>query len=116
MVTCTFFINNFYATILFDSGADKSFITLMFRELLNHESSKLKETNEVEMDNSNTRSTHEILENCLLNLNNHAFNVNRIPLTIGSFDVSTWIGYHLTVPKSCATKWSYDYPWSTTKT
>lgn len=41
VVTNTFPINNLYATILFDSGADKSFITPTFRQLLNNESSKL---------------------------------------------------------------------------
>lgn len=42
MVTGMFLINNLYATIHFGSGADKSFITPKFRQLLNHESTKLK--------------------------------------------------------------------------
>ena len=48
VVTSTFLINNLYATILFDSGADRSFITPSFKEILNHESSKLDVAYEVE--------------------------------------------------------------------
>ena len=42
VVFCMFLINNLHATILFDSGADRSFITPTFQKLLSHESSKLK--------------------------------------------------------------------------
>lgn len=51
VVTGTFLINNVYATILFDFGANKSFITLIFKHLLNHKSNKLDVACEVEVAN-----------------------------------------------------------------
>ncbi|XP_052623234.1 uncharacterized protein LOC128128407 [Lactuca sativa] len=83
----TFLIDNLYASILFDSGADRSFITPTFRKLLSHKSSILKEIYEVEIAKGQTEKTQEILENCLLTLNNYLFHVNLMPMPIGSFEV-----------------------------
>ncbi|XP_023741612.1 uncharacterized protein LOC111889700 [Lactuca sativa] len=97
VVSGTFLIDNLYAMILFDFGADRSFITLVFRKFLSHESSKLKEIYEVEIANGQTEKTHEILENCLLTLNNYLFHVNLMPMPIGSFDViigMDWLSSH----------------------
>lgn len=55
--TSMFLINSLYATILFDSGADRSCITPVFRKLLNDKSSKLKETYIIEMENGQIGST-----------------------------------------------------------
>ena len=49
VITGTFLVNNLYATVLFDSGAERSFLSHKFRQLLNHKSIKLKETYVVEM-------------------------------------------------------------------
>ncbi|XP_023763050.1 uncharacterized protein LOC111911512 [Lactuca sativa] len=87
VVSGTFLIDNLYATILFDSGADRSFITPTFRKLLSHKPSRLKEIYEVEIANGQSEKTHEILEKCLLTLNNYLFHVNLMPMPIGSFDV-----------------------------
>lgn len=51
VVTGTFLINNLYATILFDSVANRSFISPSFKRLLDHESSKLDVSYEVEIAN-----------------------------------------------------------------
>lgn len=56
VVTGTFLINHLYATVLFDSGADKSFITTTFKELLNHETKKLDVAYEVEVENGQIES------------------------------------------------------------
>lgn len=97
VVTCTFLVNNVCATILFDSGAHKSFITPKFRKLLSHKSSRLNQTYVVEMGNGQAESTEEILENYILTQNNHAFHVNLMPTTIQSFDILTvmdWLSPH----------------------
>ncbi|XP_052622552.1 uncharacterized protein LOC128127871 [Lactuca sativa] len=97
VVSGMFLIDNFYASILFDSGADQSFITLTFRKLLSHKSIILKEIYEVEIANSQIEKTHEILENCLLTLNNYLFHVNLMPMPIGSFDIiigMDWLSSH----------------------
>ena len=68
VVTCTFLINNLYAKILFDTGADRSYITHDFRKLLDYPSSKLREAYKVEMDNDQASSVREILRNCTLTI------------------------------------------------
>ncbi|XP_023760065.1 uncharacterized protein LOC111908470 [Lactuca sativa] len=97
VVSGRFLIDNLYASILFDSGADRSFITPIFRKLLSYESSKLKEIYEVEIANGQNEKRHEILENFLLTLNNYIFHVNLMPMPIGSFDVTIgmdWLSSH----------------------
>lgn len=61
VVRCTFLVNGLYASIIFDSGAKRSFITPNFREILNHKSMNLDEPYIVEMANGETGSTHGIL-------------------------------------------------------
>ncbi|KAL7614378.1 hypothetical protein Lser_V15G06797 [Lactuca serriola] len=93
----TLLIDNLYATILFESVADRSFITPTFRKLLSHESSKLKEIDEVEIANGQTERTLEILENYLLTIKNFLFHINFMPMPIGSFDVirgMDWLSTH----------------------
>ena len=51
VVTGTFLVNNLYATVLFDLGAERSFIAPKFTQLLSHKSSKLNETYVVELAN-----------------------------------------------------------------
>ena len=86
-VTGTFPINGLYATVLFDSGAEKSFVSHKFKNLLKHKTQKLDETYVAEMANGVIERTNEILPNCTLTLNDHTFSVNLIPMTIGSFEV-----------------------------
>jgi hypothetical protein len=86
-VTGTFLINNLYATVLFDSGAERSFIDHKFRKHLPHKSQTLNNTYIVAMANGQIESTKEILQNCTLTLNDHVFHINLMPMTIGSFNV-----------------------------
>lgn len=51
VVTSIFVVNSLYASILFDSGGDKSFITPKFIKHLNEKSRKLDEPYIVEMTN-----------------------------------------------------------------
>nr|GEU71202.1 hypothetical protein [Tanacetum cinerariifolium] len=61
-VTGTFLLNNCYASILFDTGADRSFISTAFR-------------------------VNTILRGCTLDFLNHPFNIDLMPIPLGSFDV-----------------------------
>lgn len=49
VVTGIFHVNNLYASILFDYGAERSFITPNFRKNLSHKSRKLNEPSVVEI-------------------------------------------------------------------
>ncbi|KAI3827801.1 hypothetical protein L1987_01885 [Smallanthus sonchifolius] len=87
VVNGTFLMNNQYASILFDTGADKSFVSLNFEPLLAKTRSKLEKTFTVEVADGNSITIDSIVHDCSLELNGHTFPVNLIPMPLGSFDV-----------------------------
>ncbi|KAL7608600.1 hypothetical protein Lser_V15G13089 [Lactuca serriola] len=87
VVTSTFFLNNKYTCILFDSGPEKSFVSHQFKRLLNQTPQTLKDTFTVEIANGEIENTNDIYTGCTLTLNNHSFQIDLMPVTIKSFDV-----------------------------
>lgn len=87
VVNGTFLINNLYATILFEFGSAKSFVTQNFKQLLNHEIKELEVVYEVEVANGQIERTTEILIDCTPTLNVHIFQINHMPMPIKSFDI-----------------------------
>ena len=73
IVTGTFLLDNSYACILFDSGAERSFVSHNFKGLLKQTPQSLSEPFIVEMANGKTEGTKEIYLNCTLTLNNNPF-------------------------------------------
>ncbi|GJS91698.1 putative reverse transcriptase domain-containing protein [Tanacetum coccineum] len=59
VITCTFLLNNRYATILFDT----------------------------ELDDRKIIRVNTIIQGCTLNFRNHPFNIDLMPVPLGSFDV-----------------------------
>ena len=97
VVTGTFLLDDSYACMLFDSGAERSFISHKFKNLLKQLPQTLSETFTVEMANGRTENTKEIYIDCTLTFNDHSFKINLMPVTIGSFDViigMDWLGPH----------------------
>ena len=95
--TGTFLLDNSYACMLFDSGAERSFVSHKFRPLLTQTPQNLSETFTVEMANGRTENTNEIFIGCTLTFNDHFFKVDLMHVTIGSFDViigMDWLGPH----------------------
>ncbi|KAJ0810336.1 putative nucleotidyltransferase, Ribonuclease H [Helianthus annuus] len=87
VITGTFLINHVYASCLFDTGADKSFVSLEFESLLKCKRSKLPKSFAVEVANGKTVKINSVLSNCSLILNDHTFSIDLIPMQMGSFDV-----------------------------
>ncbi|GJS03723.1 putative reverse transcriptase domain-containing protein [Tanacetum coccineum] len=87
VVTGTFLLNNPYASVLFDSGSDKSFVDTRFSSMLNIEPVKIRASYEVELADGRVVSTNTILKGCTLNLVNHIFEIDLIPIELGTFDV-----------------------------
>ncbi|KAJ0800572.1 putative nucleotidyltransferase, Ribonuclease H [Helianthus annuus] len=87
VITGTFLINHVYASCLFDTGADKSFVSLEFESLLKCKRSKLPKSFAVEVANGKTVTVNSVLSNCSLILNDHTFSINLIPMQMGSFDI-----------------------------
>ncbi|GKE32914.1 putative reverse transcriptase domain-containing protein, partial [Tanacetum coccineum] len=87
VVTGTFLLNNNYVTLLFDSGADKSFVDVRFSHLLDIKSAKLNTSYEVELADGKVVCTNTVLKGCTLNLLDHFFDIDLMPIELGTFDV-----------------------------
>ncbi|GJX73683.1 putative reverse transcriptase domain-containing protein [Tanacetum coccineum] len=87
VVTSTFLLNNRYASGLFDSGSNRSFVDTRFSSMLNIEPVKISASYEVELADGRVVSTNAILKGCTLNLVNHLFEIDLMPIELGMFDV-----------------------------
>nr|GEU51604.1 hypothetical protein [Tanacetum cinerariifolium] len=97
VVTGTFLLNNRYARVLFDSGSNKSFVNVNFSNLIDIEPVKVGHSYEVELADGKVVSTNTILRGCALNLVNHLFKIDLIPIEISTFDViigNNWLILH----------------------
>ncbi|KAI3821421.1 hypothetical protein L1987_08989 [Smallanthus sonchifolius] len=97
VVNGTFLVNSHYASILFDTGADKSFVSLNFEPLLAKTRSQLEKTFTVEIANGDSLTIESIIYDCSLELNDHAFPINLVPMPLGSFDIiigMDWLSNH----------------------
>nr|GFB53319.1 reverse transcriptase domain-containing protein [Tanacetum cinerariifolium] len=79
VVTGTFLLNNCYATLLFDSGADKCFVDVKFSHLIDIKPVKLNSSYEVELADGKVVSTNSVLRGCTLNLLDHLFDIDLMP-------------------------------------
>nr|GEY97018.1 putative reverse transcriptase domain-containing protein [Tanacetum cinerariifolium] len=87
VVTGTFLLNNCYASTLFDSGADRSFVSTTFSALLDVAPSTLDTSYVIELVDGIILETNIILRGCTLGLLGHPFNIDLMPVELGSFDV-----------------------------
>ncbi|GKF44945.1 putative reverse transcriptase domain-containing protein, partial [Tanacetum coccineum] len=83
--TCS--LNNLYATVLFDFGADFSFISTKFAPLLNAKPSIANPGYVIEVANGRKEEVDRIFRGCRLELGDSIFPIDLIPLGQGSFDV-----------------------------
>ncbi|GJW72860.1 putative reverse transcriptase domain-containing protein [Tanacetum coccineum] len=87
VVTGTFLLNNYYASMLFDSGADRSFVLSTFSALLDITPSTLDTSYAVELSDGRISKTNVVLRGCTLGLLGHPFDINLMPIELGSIDV-----------------------------
>ncbi|GKF25342.1 putative reverse transcriptase domain-containing protein, partial [Tanacetum coccineum] len=87
VVIGTFLLNNRYAFVFFDSGSDRSFVDTRFSSMLNIDPVKIRASYEVELANRRVVSTNTVLKGCTLNSVNHIFEINLMPIELGTFDV-----------------------------
>ncbi|GJV55089.1 putative reverse transcriptase domain-containing protein [Tanacetum coccineum] len=86
VVAGTFLLNNRYAYILFDTGADRSFVSTTFSSQIDITPSTLDHYYDVELADGRIIGLNTILKGCTLNFLNHQFNINLMPVELGSFD------------------------------
>ncbi|GJY96438.1 putative reverse transcriptase domain-containing protein [Tanacetum coccineum] len=106
VVTGTFLLNNRYASILFDTGADRSFVSTAFSSRIIITPTALDHDYNVELADGRIVGLNTIIRGCTLNLLNHPFNIDLMPVELGSFDViigMDWLAkYHAVIV--CAEK------------
>ncbi|GJW79182.1 putative reverse transcriptase domain-containing protein [Tanacetum coccineum] len=87
VVMGTFLLNKHYASILFDTGADRSFISTAFCSLINIAPTSLENSYDVELADGKIVGVDTIIRGCALNFLNHPFNIDLMPVEPGSFDI-----------------------------
>ncbi|GJU53016.1 putative reverse transcriptase domain-containing protein [Tanacetum coccineum] len=87
IVTGTFTLNDHYATTLFDSGADYSFISTTFIPLLGIEPSEFGFKYEIEIASGKLVEIDKVIKGCKLKIEGHVFDINLIPIGHGSFNM-----------------------------
>ncbi|GJY57365.1 putative reverse transcriptase domain-containing protein [Tanacetum coccineum] len=87
IVTGTFTLNNHFATTLFDSGADYSFVSTTFIPLLGLEPNDLGFRYEIEIASGQLVEIDKVIKGCKLEIEGHVFDIDLIPFRHGSIDV-----------------------------
>ncbi|GKD75456.1 putative reverse transcriptase domain-containing protein [Tanacetum coccineum] len=87
VVTGTFLLNNRYASILFDTSAYRSFISSAFSSLIDIAHTPLENSYDVELADGKIVRVDTIMRGCTLNFLNNLFNIDLMPVELGSFDV-----------------------------
>nr|GEU44896.1 hypothetical protein [Tanacetum cinerariifolium] len=101
VVTGTFLLNNRYASVLFDTGADRSFISTAFSSLIDIILTTLDHGYDVELADGRIIWVNTLILGYTLNFLNHPFIIDLMPVEIGSFDViisMDWlVKYHVVI-------------------
>ncbi|GJW11227.1 reverse transcriptase domain-containing protein [Tanacetum coccineum] len=87
VVMGTFLPNNRYASILFDTGAERSFVSTAFSSQIDITPTTLDHYYYVELADKKIIRLNAIIRGCTLNFLNHPFNIDLMPIELGSFDV-----------------------------
>ncbi|GJU98390.1 putative reverse transcriptase domain-containing protein [Tanacetum coccineum] len=85
--TGTFTLNNHFATTLFDSGADYSFVSPTFIPLLGLEPNNLGFRYEIEIASEQLVEINKVIKGRNLEFEGHVFDIDLIPFGHASFDV-----------------------------
>ncbi|GJV35975.1 putative reverse transcriptase domain-containing protein [Tanacetum coccineum] len=108
VVTGTFLLNNRYASILFDIGADRSFMSTASGSLIDIIPTTLDHGYDVELADGRIIWVNTLIQGCTLNFLNHPFNIDLMPVEMGSFDViigMDWLSkYHDVIEENTAKK------------
>ncbi|GKA30783.1 putative reverse transcriptase domain-containing protein [Tanacetum coccineum] len=83
LMTGTFTLNDHFATTLFDSGADYSFVSTTFIPLLGLEPSDLGFRYEIEIASGQLVEIDKVIKGCKLEIKGHVFDIDLIPFGHG---------------------------------
>ncbi|XP_076959092.1 uncharacterized protein LOC143635078 [Bidens hawaiensis] len=97
VVNDTFLVDDQFASILFDTGADMSFVSLEIELLLAKPRSKVKSSYTIEVANGKSVTIDSVIRSCKMNLIGHTFSIDLIPMQLGSLDIIVgmeWLSSH----------------------
>nr|GEU56913.1 hypothetical protein [Tanacetum cinerariifolium] len=87
VVMGTFLLNNRYASILFDTGADRSFISTAFSSLIDIVPTPLGNSYDVELADGKIVGVDTIMRGFTLNFLSRSFNIDLMLVELGSFNI-----------------------------
>ncbi|GKB20457.1 putative reverse transcriptase domain-containing protein [Tanacetum coccineum] len=87
VVTGMFLLNNRYASILFDTGVDRSFMSTAFSSLINIVPTILDHDYDVELADGKIIGVNTIIRGCTLKFLNHPFNIDLMLVEPSSFNI-----------------------------
>ncbi|GJX29127.1 putative reverse transcriptase domain-containing protein [Tanacetum coccineum] len=82
-----FLLNQHLARVLFDSGADKSFISISLASMLDIPPIIIDTFYDIKMADRNLVSTNTVIQGCTLTLLNKSFEIDLMPIKLDNFDV-----------------------------
>ena len=92
-----FLLDDFFVTVLFDSGADTSYVSVKVSQMLKRTPTLLNTKHTVELANGKSLEATHVVKGCNLVLAGQTFSIDLIPITLGSFDVvigMDWLSHH----------------------
>ncbi|GJV62804.1 putative reverse transcriptase domain-containing protein [Tanacetum coccineum] len=87
IVTGTFTLNGYFATTLFNSGADYSFVSTTFIPLLGLKPTYLGFRYKIEIASGQLVEIDKVIKGCKLEIEGRDFDIDLIPFRHGSFDM-----------------------------
>ncbi|GJW88235.1 putative reverse transcriptase domain-containing protein [Tanacetum coccineum] len=87
----------FFFRVLFNSGADKSFVSISLAFKLNIPPITIDTFYDIEMADGNLVSTNPVIQGSILTLLNQPFKIDLMPIKLGSFDIvigMDWLSKH----------------------
>ncbi|GJW54152.1 putative reverse transcriptase domain-containing protein [Tanacetum coccineum] len=82
-----FLLNQHLSRVLFDSGADQSFVSISLGSMLNIPPITIDTFYNIEMADGNLVRTNTVIQDATLTLLNQPFEIDLMPIKLGSFDV-----------------------------
>ncbi|GJS54989.1 reverse transcriptase domain-containing protein [Tanacetum coccineum] len=82
-----YLLNIHLARVLFDSGADKSFVSISLASKLNIPPITIDTFYDIENADGNLVSINTVIQGAILTLLNQPFKIDLMPIKLGSFDV-----------------------------
>ncbi|GKD18905.1 putative reverse transcriptase domain-containing protein [Tanacetum coccineum] len=87
VVMSMFLLNQHLARVLFDSGADKSFVSISLASMLNIPPITIDTFYNIEMADGNLVSTNTVIQGVTLTLLNQPLEIDLMPIKLDSFDI-----------------------------